>query len=79
MKKKLEKYINRKFLLYPKTRDILEVRDELYSIVLDRYNDCLELGMDEETSYKMAIEIMADYREALKEVEKGSSWEPKRI
>ena len=41
MKKKLEKYINRKFLLYPKTRDILEVRDELYSIVLDRYNDCL--------------------------------------
>jgi hypothetical protein len=73
MKKKLEKYINRKFLLYPKTRDILEVRDELYSIVLDRYNDCLELGMDEETSYKMAIEIMADYREALKEVEKGSS------
>ena len=26
MKKKLEKYINRKFLLYPKTRDILEVR-----------------------------------------------------
>ncbi|HZJ57547.1 MAG TPA: hypothetical protein VFD89_04825 [Clostridia bacterium] len=73
MKARLEKYINRKFLLYPKTRDIVEVRDELYSIVLDRYNDCLNLGMSEGASYKMAIEIMADYREALKEVEKGSS------
>lgn len=73
MEGKLKKYINRKFMLYPKTKDILEVREELYSIVLDRYRDCLNSGMSQEESYKKAIEIMADYKDALKEVEKGSS------
>ncbi|NLJ40569.1 MAG: hypothetical protein GX352_03010 [Clostridiales bacterium] len=73
MRERLRKYINRKFLLYPKTRDILEVREELYTIVLDRYNDCLHSGMAEVESYKKAIEIMADFREAIKEIERGSS------
>lgn len=73
MRGKLRKYVNRKFLLYPKTKDILEVREELYSIVLDRYNDCFHSGMSENESYKRAIEMMADFKEAIKEVERGSS------
>lgn len=69
----LRKYVNRKFLLYPKTEDILEVREELYSIALDRYEDCLQSGMSEDESYKRAIEVMGDFKEAIKEVERGSS------
>ena len=73
MEKKLRKFINRKFFLYPKTDKIIEVREELYSIMLDKYNDCLDSGMAKEDSYKNAIEMTLDYKDAVKEVETGSS------
>ena len=73
MQNKLRKYINKKFRLYPKTKEILEVREELFSIVLDKYNDCIQSGMDEERSFRESIEMMADYKEAIREVETGSS------
>ncbi|WIV10466.1 hypothetical protein [Proteiniborus sp. MB09-C3] len=73
MEEKLRKYINRKFLLYPKTKEIIEVRDELYSIMIDKYNDCFKLGVTQEEAYKRATEMMIDYKDAIREVEKGSS------
>lgn len=73
MEKKLRKYINRKFFLYPKTEKILEVREELYSIMLDHYNDCLASGISKEESYKRAVEMTLDYKSAVREVETGSS------
>ncbi|MDP4133621.1 MAG: hypothetical protein Q8882_06385 [Bacillota bacterium] len=73
MEKKMRKYINKKFFLYPKTNEIIEVREELYSIMLDKYNDCLKMGMSEDESYKKAIAMMVDYKEAIREVETGSS------
>lgn len=73
MQNKLRKYINKKFRLYPKTNEILEVREELYSIISDKYNDCIQAGMDEDRSFREAIEMMVDYKEAIREVETGSS------
>lgn len=73
MQNKLRKYINKKFRLYPKTKEILEVREELFSIVLDKYNDSIQSGMSEEQSYREAIDMMVDYKEAIREVETGSS------
>jgi hypothetical protein len=73
MQNKLRKYINKKFRLYPKTKEIIEVREELFSIILDKYNDCIQSGMDEERSFREAIEMMVDYKEAVREVETGSS------
>jgi hypothetical protein len=73
MQNKLRKYINKKFRLYPKTKEVIEVREELYSIILDKYNDSILSGMDEERSYREAIEMMVDYKEAVREVETGSS------
>lgn len=73
MEKKLRKYINRKFFLYPKTDKIIEVREELFSIMLDRYRDCLAGGASKGESFKNAVEMTLGYREAVKEVETGSS------
>jgi len=73
MQNKLRKYINKKFRLYPKTKEILEVREELFSIILDKYNDSIQSGMNEEQSYREAIGLMVDYKDAIREVETGSS------
>lgn len=73
MEKKLRKYIERKFYLYPKTNEIVELREELYSMMQDKYNDCLKEGLSEEQSYKEAITILTNYKTAIAEVETGSS------
>lgn len=41
--------------------------------MLDKYNDCMYSGISEDESYKRAIEMMADYKDAIREVETGSS------
>lgn len=73
MEKKLRKLLNRRMFMYPKTEKILEVREELYTIMLDKYDDCLAAGMSKEESFKSAAEMMSDYKAAIREVETGSS------
>jgi hypothetical protein len=73
MEKRLRKYINRKFFFYPKTDKIIEVREELFSLMLDKYTDCLESGLPKDECYERAIEMMEDYKNAIREVETGSS------
>lgn len=73
MEKRLRKYINRKFFFYPKTDRIIEVREELFSLMLDKYTDCLESGLAKEECYRRALEMMEDYKNAIREVETGSS------
>jgi hypothetical protein len=73
MENNLRKYIDRKFFMYPKTNEIVELREELYSMMQDKYNDCLKEGLPAEQSYKEAISILTDYKTAIREVETGSS------
>lgn len=73
MEKKLRKYINKKFFFYPKTDKIIEVREELFSLMLDKYTDCLESGLAKDECYERAMEMMEDYKNAIREVETGSS------
>lgn len=74
MKEKLKKYVYGKFRHYPKTKEITELRDELYSMTCDKYEDCLSNGMNENDSYKEAVKIMCGYKAAIRETEKGSSY-----
>lgn len=73
MEQKLRKYIDRKFYMYPKTNEIVELREELYSMMLDKYNDGLKRGFSAEQSYQEAITILTNYKTAIAEVETGSS------
>jgi len=75
MKNKLRVYIDRKFLLYPKTTGIIELREELYSMMCDKYDDCQKKGLSKYASYKQALTFMEDYKTAIREVERGSSLE----
>lgn len=73
MEKKLRVYVDRKFFAYPKTEQIVELREELFSMMRDKYNDCMKSGLSEEESYKKSITIMDDYKSAIREIETGSS------
>ncbi len=73
MKEALRKYACKKFKRYPKTKEILELREELYSMMCDKYDDCIAQGMSEKESFHKACELMQDCKAAVREVEVGSS------
>ncbi|MEG0035027.1 MAG: hypothetical protein RR147_06215 [Oscillospiraceae bacterium] len=72
MEQKLRRYVDRKFAIYPKTNEILELREELFSMMRDKYRDYQNSGMSKEKSYKKALTFMDSYKQAIREVEKGS-------
>ena len=47
MKDELKKYAWRKFRRYPKTKEITDLREELFSMMCDRFDDCVAAGADE--------------------------------
>lgn len=78
MKDKLRVYIDRKFLFYPKTNAIIELKEELFSMMCDKYDDCQKKGLTKAASYRQALTFMEDYKTAIREVERGSSLEALR-
>lgn len=73
MKEQLRKYICKRFRRYPKTKEILELREELYSMMCDKFDDCVAQGESEKESLRKACELMQDCKSAVREVELGSS------
>lgn len=73
MKQKLRKYVFRKFRGYPKTKEIVDLREELYAMMCDKYDDELAQGKSNEDAYREALTLMNGYRDAVREVETGSS------
>lgn len=73
MKEKLRVYLSRKFMMYPKTNAILALKKELYSMMCDRYDDCVEKGMSKGAAYREALTFMKGYRTAVREVQAGNS------
>ncbi len=72
MEQKLRRYVDGKFRIYPKTTEITELREELFSMMRDKYRDCQNNGMSKEASYKQALTFMDNYKLAIREVETGS-------
>ena len=68
MKEQLRKYICKRFRRYPKTKEILELREELYSMMCDKFDDCVAQGGSEKESLRKACELMQDCKSAVREV-----------
>ncbi|MBO4933663.1 MAG: hypothetical protein J5441_00620 [Clostridia bacterium] len=73
MREELKKYAWRKFRRYPKTKEITDLRDELYSMMCDKYDDLTASGVDESEAARQARELMNDCTAAVREAEVGSS------
>ena len=73
MKEELKKYAWRKFRRYPKTKEITELREELWSMMCDKFDDCVAAGADEKEAARQAKELMNDCTAAVRDVEVNSS------
>ena len=73
MKEELKKYAWRKFRRYPKTKEITDLREELWSMMCDKYDDCVAAGMEEKEAARQAKELLNDCTAAVRDAELGSS------
>lgn len=68
MQEKMKNYLNALFSALPDTEEVRGVKEELYASMVDRYNDCLAEGMDEQEAYDTVIDGIGDLRELFDEL-----------
>lgn len=69
---RITKAVEKRFSYYPKTKEVLDLKEELLSIMLDKYND-LETGTENQ-KYKECMSIMlSSYKQVLHDLEVESS------
>lgn len=68
---KIKKTVDRKFSYYPETKEVLDLKEELLSIMIDKYNDLHD--KTEKQKYKECLEIMSSYKEVLHDIEVEAS------
>lgn len=67
MNSKIKSYINNLFKDAPKNMKSYELKEELLSNVTDKYNDLLDMGVDEVEAYKKAISSIGNIEDIVKE------------
>lgn len=67
MIKRFKSFIDREFAGYPESNQLQELKEELVSVLMDKFNDGLENGMNELDAYSKAIESMSDLRDQYKD------------
>ena len=66
METKIRNYVEELFKDAPKSRQALELKDELMQNLIDKYRDLVAGGQDEETACNAAIESIGDVNELLR-------------
>lgn len=68
MIKKLKRAINIYFVFYPKSARLTEFKDELLSVLIDKYNELLSGGMSEKDALDNVTASIDQYKETANEI-----------
>lgn len=73
MVNKLRSYIDDLFENAPNTKNVNDLKDELKSNLIDKYNDLLGEGKNEEEAYNISVSGIGDVSELIEQVEDNSN------
>lgn len=68
MRDKLKIYLEDMFATVPQTDEVAEVKAELLDGMLERYDDCIAEGMDEQEAYDNVLDSIGDLHELFDEL-----------
>ncbi|MGL4913445.1 MAG: permease prefix domain 1-containing protein [Romboutsia sp.] len=75
MDNRIKNYVDELFYDAPKSRKMYEIKEEILSNVIDKYEDLIREGIDENSAFKIAISNIGDIEEL---IEKNSDIEEKQ-
>lgn len=61
MENKIREYVEKKLGGYSNTNKMIEFKEKLLSMMLDKYRECQSYGMTEGKSYSEAISVINNY------------------
>lgn len=70
MVNRFKKYLDKIFLFCNKTPEVMEFKEELLGVLMDKYEELREANVDEEEAYRICIASIDDYKDTIKELEK---------
>lgn len=73
MIEKLKSYLDGLFAAVPFTSEVKEAKDELYDSMIERYEDCIRDGMDEQAAYDCVIDSIGNIHELFDELDFGGA------
>lgn len=73
MSEKLRSYLDGLFASVPDTTEVREAKDELFDSMMERYEDCIREGMDEQAAYDCVIDSIGDIHELFDELDFGQA------
>ncbi|MCI8554427.1 MAG: hypothetical protein HFJ80_05725 [Clostridiales bacterium] len=76
MIERIRQYLEQAFAGAPQTAKVLELREELFTNLLDKYNDLLRQGCSEEEAYAAVIAGVGDLEELVRSVQEPSPLSP---
>lgn len=79
MNEKIKQYVDSLFSQAPRTRRAEELKQELIANLLDKYDDLIKHGKDEETAYAIAISGIGDVDELIKNLREQDILDPASV
>ena len=70
MNSEIKRYVDNLFESVPKTRKTYELKEEMISSINKKYNDLLDMGLNEEEAYSKAVANTGDIQALIEENEK---------
>lgn len=68
MDNKIKRYVDDLFKNAPETRKSYELKEEMLSNINDKYNDLLDMGLDEAEAYSRAVDNLSDINGLIQDV-----------
>ncbi len=75
---KFKKHLDKVFLFCPKTQKVLDFKEELLGVLMDRFSELTASGMSDEDAYGECIKSIDDYSETIRVLEKDKPAEMTR-
>lgn len=76
MNDRIRTYLEHAFANAPNTRRMADLKEELYSNLVEKYNDRLQQGMSEEDAYNTVIRSIGDIDELIESAREASPLTP---
>lgn len=70
MEDKLRRYIEGLFKDVPSTKNVVELKEEMYQNLMEKYEDLIKEGKGEEAAYNIAVAGIGDINELIDDMEK---------
>jgi len=79
MVERFQKYLDKKFQVYPKSKALADLKEELLGNLMDRYNEYVAEGVSQEEAYEKAVAFIGDTGDAARLVDSSAGLKVKAL